>query len=110
MLESSIIVGVEMTYLLGKSTVEDFEDWKSTFHDIDPYRTEHGQRGYQVFRSVDDPNEVVVLFEWDDTEDPRAFFESEEMRENLAEAGLTGRPDMTVLELVDQNSAHDPPA
>lgn len=99
-----------MTYLLGKSTVKDFETWKSTFHNIDSYRTEHGQRGYQAFQSVDDPNEVVVLFEWDEDEDPRAFFESEEMRENLAEAGLTGRPDLTVLELVDQKPAQQPSA
>lgn len=99
-----------MAYLLGKSAVEDFEEWKSTFHDTDSYRTEHGQRGYQAFQSVDDPNEVVVLFEWDENEDPRAFFESEEMREKLAEAGLTGPPDMTVLELVDQKPAQQPSA
>lgn len=88
--------------------MEDFEKWRSTFHDNEAYRTEHGERGYQVFRSVEDPNEVVVLFEWDENEDPRTFFESEEMRETMAEAGLTGPPDMTVLELVDQKSASQP--
>ena len=54
---------------------------------------------------MDDPNEVVILFEWDENEDARAFFESEEMREKLAEAGLTGRSDMTELELVDWKPA-----
>lgn len=91
-----------MAYLLGKAPVEDFEAWKSAFERFDSFRTEHGQQGYQAFQSVDDPNEAVVLFEWDDDEDPRAFFESERMRERLAEAGVKGRPELTVLELVDQ--------
>lgn len=99
-----------MTYLLGKSPVKDVEEWKSMFHNIDSYRTEHGQRGYQVFQSAEDQNEVVVLFEWDENEDPREFFESEETREKLAEAGLTGPPDMTVLELVEQKPAQHPAA
>lgn len=94
-----------MTYLIGKTPVEDFEKWMSTFHKNESYRAEHGERGYQVYQSVDDPDEVVVVFEWDENEDPRAFFESEEMREKMAEAGLKGRPDMTEAELVDQKSA-----
>lgn len=99
-----------MTYLFGNSSVEDFESWQSTFHKNESYRTEHGERGYQIFQSVVDPNEVTVLFEWDDHEDPLAFFESEEMRKRMAEAGLKGRPDMTVVELVDQKPTQQPSA
>lgn len=91
-----------MTFLLGRAEVEDFDEWKTNFYDNDAYRTEHGQRGYQVFQSVDDPKEAVVLFEWDETEDGRAFFESEGMRERLADAGVKGRPEMTSLERVEQ--------
>ena len=97
-----------MGYLIGKSPVEDFEKWKSAFHNNESYRTEHGERGYQVFQSVDDPNEVVVLFEWDENKDPRAFFESEKMREMMTEAGLKGRPDLTEVALVDQKPTQQP--
>ena len=94
-----------MAYLLGKSTVDDFDAWKSSFADNDSFRTEHGQRGYHVFQSEDDPNEVIVLFEWDDDEDPVAFFRSDEMRERLADAGLQGPPELSTLKLVDQKSS-----
>ena len=97
-----------MAYLLGNSSVEDFEKWQSTFHSNEDYRNEHGERGYQVFQAVDDPNEIVVLFEWDENKDARAFFESEEMREKMTEAGLTSPPELTVLELVDQKAAQQP--
>ena len=99
-----------MTYLLGETTVEDFEAWKSAFEGNDSFRAEHGQRGYQVFQSVDDPNEIAVLFEWDDEEDPRAFFTSEEMRERLADAGVKGQPDLSTFELIDQKSNIGPSA
>lgn len=90
--------------------MEDFEAWKSAFDRFDSFRTDHGQQGYQVFQSVDDPNEAVVLFEWADDEDPRAFFASEEMRERLAEAGVKGRPELTELEFIDQKSTQHPSA
>lgn len=90
-----------MTYMLGKASVEDFETWKSNFDDNDSYRTDHGQRGFQVFQSADDPNEVVVLFEWDEAENARSLFASEEMRERLAKAGLKGQPDLSFLKRVD---------
>lgn len=89
-----------MVYLMGKSSVEDFGKWKSNFERNDPYRTEHGQRSSQIFQSSDDPDEVVVLFEWDDRENARALFDSEEMRERLADAGVKGRPELTYLEQV----------
>ena len=90
-----------MTYLLGRSAVEDFDARKSNFDANDAYRTDHGQRGFQVFQSADDPNEVVVLFEWDDRENARALFDSAEWQERLAKAGVKGKPDLSFLERVD---------
>ena len=89
-----------MVYLLGKSHVDDFEKWRTNFDQNDPYRMEHGQRGYQVFQSSDDPDEVFVLFEWDDRENARELFDSEEMRGRLADAGVQGQPEMTYLDQV----------
>ena len=99
-----------MAYLVGKSTVADFEKWHSSFKDNESFRTENGETGYQVFQSVDDPDEIVVIFQWDENEDPRAFFQSEGMRERMADAGLTGPPDLTLVELVDQKMARQPSA
>jgi hypothetical protein len=48
-----------LAYLLGKSMVKDFEEWHSSFQDNESYRAEHGEQGYQIFQSADDPNEVI---------------------------------------------------
>jgi heme-degrading monooxygenase HmoA len=99
-----------MTYLLGRASVEDFEAWKAGFDSDEPFRTEHGQRSHQVFQSLDDPNEAIVLFEWDDEQDPRAFFRSAEMREQMAERGVRGQPELSALRLVDQKRVGRPSA
>jgi quinol monooxygenase YgiN len=91
----------QMVYMFGKASVAEFDEWKTNFEDNDPYRAEHGQRGFQVFQSVDDPNEVVVVFEWDDEGNARELFDSEEMRGRLTDAGVKGRPEMSFFERVD---------
>ena len=99
-----------MTYLLARATVEDFDAWKSSFESNESIRTENGQRGYQTFRSLENRDEIVVLFDWDDEKDPRAFFKSEAMRKRMAEAGVQGVPEMTAVEIIDQKSALEPSA
>lgn len=90
-----------MVYLLGTTDVEDFDQWRSNFAANDAFRREHGQRGYQIFRSQDDPDEAVVLFEWDDRKNAQDLFDSEEMRVRLADAGVKAPPALTFLDQVD---------
>lgn len=89
-----------MVYLLGKTGVDDFDQWRSNFDENDSYRVDNGQRGYQIYQSSNDPNEVVVLFEWDDEENARALFDSEEMGKRLADAGVKEKPELTALNRV----------
>lgn len=85
------------------AAVGGFDEWKSHFDEGDATRREHGQQSAQVFRSVDDPNEVVVLFEWDDEDNARAFHDSEERRERREAAGVEEHPDVTYLERVEHS-------
>lgn len=87
-----------MVYLLARTSVANRDAWRTAFDSNDDYRTEHGQRGYQVLYPRDAPDDVVVLFEWDDERSPTDFFDSPEMRERMREAGVQGRPEMTVFD------------
>jgi heme-degrading monooxygenase HmoA len=53
----------------------DFEGWRSRFESAAPARAAAGCRGVRRFRSVDCPNEVIVVFDWDTHENARAFIE-----------------------------------
>src|SRR5215208_4517756 len=60
-----------MPYLLVRHKVEDYERWKPGFEEHGATRKESGSKGVRLFRSADDPNETVILLEWDDLENAR---------------------------------------
>ena len=53
----------------------DFENWKARFEDGATARKKAGCRGVRRFRSVDDPNEVIVIMDWDSLDNGRRFIE-----------------------------------
>jgi heme-degrading monooxygenase HmoA len=56
-----------------------------------------GSAGGRVFRSAADPNEVVILLEWDDLEKARQFAQSEDLRQTMQRAGVVDQPDVYFL-------------
>ncbi|KAB1196077.1 MULTISPECIES: antibiotic biosynthesis monooxygenase [Haloferax] len=62
-----------MAYLHVKSTVDDYDAWKSSFDEYHTLRAEHGGKGYQLFQSADNPNEIVVVIEFDSVENARGW-------------------------------------
>ncbi|MFC7136125.1 antibiotic biosynthesis monooxygenase [Halobaculum litoreum] len=61
-----------MTTILIDHRVESSDGWKPSVDDHAAVRAEHGSEGYRLFRDTDDPNRVVVPFEWADAERARA--------------------------------------
>ena len=53
-------------------------------------------------RNADDPNELVILLEWDSSENARRFADADETREGMQRAGVADEPDVYLLEEVEQ--------
>jgi heme-degrading monooxygenase HmoA len=51
----------------------DFDAWKERFEAQSDIRAQHGCRGIRRFRGIEDPRELVVIFDWDSVENARAF-------------------------------------
>ena len=93
-----------MAYLMVKQTVEDYAKWKPAFDEHGSTRKAAGSKGAQVFQSVDEPNEVTVLLEWDSVENARKFSESTSLREVMQKAGVLGRPSIAFMNEVEKQS------
>ncbi len=93
-----------MTHLLVRSKVEDYAKWKPVFDGMGAIRKAYGSKGGHVFRSADNPNEVVVLLEWDSVEKARQFAQSDDLRKAMQEAGVSDQPNIYFLEEVDRPS------
>jgi heme-degrading monooxygenase HmoA len=91
-----------MPNLLIQSTVEDYAKWKSVFDEYTTNRKTSGSKGGHLFRSADNPNELVILFEWDDLDNARQFTQSDDLRKAMQRAGVVGRPDLYFLEEVEK--------
>jgi quinol monooxygenase YgiN len=51
-----------------------------------------------VFRSAGDPNEIVLVFEWDSVQNAQAFAQSADLRETMEKAGVVDMPTLLFLE------------
>lgn len=89
-----------MAYLHVKSTVEDYDEWKSDFEGYHAQRAEHGGQSYQLFQTTDDPNEIIVLIEFDDEESARGWNEYLQGEEELSEPEMSS-VEISYLDLIE---------
>jgi heme-degrading monooxygenase HmoA len=94
-----------MAFLIVHHKLEDYDKWKAVFDEHATSRKEFGSRGARVFRSGDDANEVVAIFEWDSLDAAHKFAESSGLRDAMQRAGVMSRPDLFFIEEVDQQPA-----
>ena len=94
-----------MLYLLVRHKVEDYAKWKPIFDDHSSTRKASGSQGGRLFRSAANPNELVILFEWDDLKKAQQFAQDPGLRETMERAGVVDRPDVYSLEEIEKFSA-----
>jgi heme-degrading monooxygenase HmoA len=90
-----------MPYLLVRLNVAAYAKWKPVFDEYATIRQAEGSRGGRLLRNADTPNEMIMLFEWEDLAQARRLFaQSEEVREALQRTGVADQPDVSFLEEV----------
>ncbi len=93
-----------MAYLVIRHKVADYAKWKPIFDQHGATRKTGGSKGGRLFRSVDNPNELVILFEWESVEKARQFAQSQDLRQTMQRAGVADKPDVYFLDEVDRPS------
>ena len=87
-----------MPYVLVRHKVEDYEKWRPAYDEHGATRKTSGCKGTQVFRNAENPNEIVMLLEWDNLENARQLVQSEDLREAMQRSGVTDQPDIYFLD------------
>lgn len=86
-----------MIYLLIHHEVRDYPTWKLAFDSALDWRTRQGERHCRIFRGVQNPNELTLMFEWENVETARAFVASDELKTRMASAGVKTTPRVEYL-------------
>jgi heme-degrading monooxygenase HmoA len=92
-----------MSYVMVTHKVADYARWKPIFDADGANREIAGSQGGQLWRRADDPNEVFMLFEWDQ-EQARQYSQREEVRAKMQAAGVLDPPEISFLEEIEQLS------
>ena len=72
--------------------VKDFNAWRTSYDANAKNRASAGITNSKVFRSADDPNEVVILQDVADVAKARTWLGSDEMKAGLQKRGVIGSP------------------
>jgi len=79
--------------------VEDCDRWWRFYNDDTANRKIHGSRECLIHRNKEQGNELVLLYKWDSMENAREFFELEDTKNKMKDAGVIGDP---IIEYVDE--------
>ncbi len=90
-----------MAIMIVRHRVKDFATWKPVFQAHEPARAAAGLTNPRLFRSADDPSEVVILFDVADIGRAKALAGSDELRSAMTAAGVLEKPDVYFLNAAD---------
>jgi hypothetical protein len=72
--------------------VKDFNAWRTSYSGHEKDRASAGITNGKVFRSADDPNDVLILQDVADVSKVRTWLGSSEMKTVLEKSGVIGSP------------------
>ena len=93
-----------MVHVLVRHKVADFPRWKDAFDSHVLARRRAGEISFRLFHSLEDANDLTLLFDWESADAARKFMTSSELGQRMQEAGVQGAPEVQYLE--DVRSVH----
>jgi hypothetical protein len=72
--------------------VKDFKAWQTSYNGNEKNRVSAGITKSKVFRSADDPNDVLILQDVADVAKARTWYGSSEMKTLMEKSGVLGSP------------------
>ena len=89
-----------MQFVLIIHEVADYPAWKKIFDQAAALRKDAGEIAYQVLKYENDPNRIVHFSRWNSLKAAREFFESDQLVEIRARAGVTA-PEFIYLDQLE---------
>jgi heme-degrading monooxygenase HmoA len=78
--------------------VRDFDAWKPVFDEHGDVRRRYGATGHEIYRGIEDPNEVTIVNHFASKEQAETFAADPSLKEAMARAGVISEPRMTWAE------------
>ena len=66
-------------------------------------RIDNGSKEAHVFLNANNQDEVVILYEWDNLDNAKQFFESPDLKAKMKRVGVREMPDVHFLEGMEKH-------
>lgn len=76
-------------HIIVRRILREYDSWKTMVSEKNELRQQYGSRGVTVYRSARNPNEVILVFEWDETKPYQRYFALPDVQRALADTGTT---------------------
>ena len=93
-----------MSHMIVRHKVENYANWKKTFDAFAEVRKAGGEKSFQILHLDDDPNNIMVVFEWDDLQGAKDFMGTPELEAAMIAAGVVEPPDTYFLHEVERGT------
>jgi hypothetical protein len=89
---------IPMIYVVVRHTVADYAKWRPIFDADQVNRRAGGATGVQnVYRDLANPNDITMIFEWDNAENVEKFLHNPALAETMKDAGVVSAPEFRFL-------------
>ena len=82
-----------MTTMFARHKVDDYNNWKRMYDEIDNVRKEKGVTADHVYRDTNDPSYVIVTHQFKNEAAATNFANSDDLKTAMHKAGVQGQPE-----------------
>jgi len=91
----------EPVYVIITHPIAEMAHWQKVFNEHTPAHDKAGLKLVGIYKGVENPNEITIIFEEDDIEMAKAFLNDPVTAENMKKAGVTGKPEIRYMHKVE---------
>jgi quinol monooxygenase YgiN len=93
-----------MIWTVAIHKVKNFDLWLKFFKSQESAkeRQKGGEKSYRILRTIDDPNQLILINEWEEMGKLQEFAQSEHLKEMQKKSGVVEPPVIYVSEMVEQ--------
>jgi heme-degrading monooxygenase HmoA len=90
-----------MAKVMATFTVLDWDKWKMVYNAAANARRAAGWQSTQIYQNEQNPNELILIHEWDSEENFKAFSNSPQLMELQTRAGVTNINGYLLTSVID---------
>jgi len=91
-----------MAWIHVRHSVVEYLKWKAVYDETAEYKRAHGWKRYQLYAVGENRNDVLVMEEFTTRALAQEFIDSAYLREAMARAGVSGAPEILVVEALEE--------